>query len=154
MFRFYVYSTSIPGDNHTHLVTLDHCDVWWNLFAAQITYHVVCGKISWKHDANITGAKLDGLTRSLSHPRWRESEAMCKHGSVRKVTVWVGLFKCDYYFAMILGTIEQKETLKIPTNTVVSSVRKMAQDGLTSILGWANFVCAPGFNRLTRLGMD
>ena len=30
-----------------------------------------------------TGAKLDGLTRSLAHPRWRTSEAVSKHGSVR-----------------------------------------------------------------------
>ena len=53
---------------------------------------------------------------------------------------------------MILGTFEQKETLK--TNAVMSSIRRMAQDGLTSILGWANFVCAPRLDRLTLLGMD
>ena len=79
---------------------------------------------------------------------------MSKQGSVRAVAVWVGLLKWDYYFVIILGTIEQKETLKILTNIVTSSVRKMARDGLTSILGWANFVCAPEWDRLTRLGMD
>ena len=73
---------------------------------------------------------------------------------VRAVAVWVGLLKWDYYFATILGTIEQKETLKIPTYIVMRSVRKMARDGLTSIFGWANFVCAPELDRLTRLGMD
>ena len=60
---------------------------------------------------------------------------MSKQVSVREVIVWVGLLKWDYYFVMISGTIEQKETLKIPTNAVLSSVRKMVQDGLTSILG-------------------
>ena len=79
---------------------------------------------------------------------------MSNQGSVRAVSVWVGLLKWDYYFVMILGTIEQKETLKILTNIVMRSFRKMARDGLTSILGWANFVCAPGLDRLTRLGMD
>ena len=65
-----------------------------------------------------------------------------------------GSLKMGLLFVMLLGTMEQKETLKIPTNTVLSSVRKMAQDGLTSIIGWANFVCAPGLDRLTQLGMD
>ena len=95
-----------------------------------------------------------GETRSLAHPKWRTSEAMSKQGSVRAVAVWVGLLKWGYYFVMILGTIEQKETLKILTNIIMSSVRKMARDGLTNILGWVNFVCAPGLDRLTRLGMD
>ena len=102
----------------------------------------------------LTGAKLDGLTRSLAHPRWRTSEAVSNQGSVRAVAVWVGLLKWDYCFVMILGTIEQKETLKILTNIVMRSVRKMARDGLTNIFGWANCVCAPGLDRLTRLGMD
>ena len=70
------------------------------------------------------------------------------------VAVWVGRLKWDYYFVMILGTTEQKETLKILTNIVMRSVRKMARIGLTSILGWANVVCAPGLDRLTRLGID
>ena len=43
----------------------------------------------------LTGAKLDGLTRSLAHPKWRTSEAMSKQGSVRAVAVWVGLLKWD-----------------------------------------------------------
>ena len=79
---------------------------------------------------------------------------MSNQGSVRAVAVWVGLLKWDYYFVMILGTIELKETLEILTNIVMRSVRKMARDGLKSILGWANFVCAPGLDRLTRHGMD
>ena len=57
-------------------------------------------------------------------------------------------------FCYDFRTIEQKETLKIITDAVMSSVRKMARNGLTSILGWANFVCAPGLDSLTRLGMD
>ena len=101
-----------------------------------------------------TGAKLNGLTRSLAHPSWRTSEAVSNQGSLRAVAVWVGLLKWDYYFVVILETIEQKETLKILTNIVARSVRKTARDGLTSILGWANFICAPGLDRLTRLGMD
>ena len=104
-------------------------------------------------DPFITGAKLDWLTRSLAHPRWRTSEAVSNQGSVRAVAVWVGLLKWDYYFVMNLGTTGEKQTLKILTNVVIRSVRKMAWDGLTSILGWANFVCAPGSDRLTRLGM-
>ena len=105
-------------------------------------------------DMMVTGAKLDGLTRSLAHPTWRTSEAVSNQGSVRAVAVWVGLLKWDYYFVMISGTIEQKETLKILANTVAKSVSKMARDGLRSILGWTNFVCARGLDRLTRLGMD
>ena len=105
-------------------------------------------------DIHTTGAKLDGLTRSLAHPTWRTSEAVSNQGSVRADAVWVGLLKWDYYFVMILGTIEQKETLKILTYKVVRSVRKTARDGLTSILGWANSVCAPGLDRLTWDGMD
>ena len=101
-----------------------------------------------------TGATLDGLTRSLAHPKWRTSEAVRQQGSIRAVAVWVGLLKRYYYFVMILGIIGQKDTLKILINTVMSSVRKMARDGLTNILGWANFVCASGLDRLTRLGMD
>ena len=80
-----------------------------------------------------TGAKLDGLTRSLARPRCRTSEAMSKQGSVRVVAVWVGLLKWDYYFVMVLETIEQKGNLKILANTIMSSVWKMARDGLTSI---------------------
>ena len=115
---------------------------------------VISGRFPAHIAAISTRAKLDGITRSLAHPKWRMSEATSKQGSVLAVAVWVGLLKWDYYFVMILGTIEQKETLKILTNIVMSNVRKMARDVLTSILGWANFVCAPGLDRLTRLGMD
>ena len=90
----------------------------------------------------------------MAHPKWRTSEAMSKQGSVHAVAVRVGLLKWDYYFVMILGTIEQKETLKIITDTVMSSVSKIARDGLTSILDSANFLCASELDRLMRLGMD
>ena len=68
---------------------------------------------------------------------------MSKQGFVRAVALGVGLLKWDYFFVLILGTFDQKETLKILTNTVMSSIRKMARDGLTSIVGWVNFVSAP-----------
>ena len=100
------------------------------------------------------GARQHVIGLSLAHPRWQTSEAVSNQGSIRAVAVWVGLLKWDYYFVMILGTIEQKETLKILTNIVMRRVRKMARDGLMSILRWANFVCASGLDRLTRLGMD
>ena len=41
--------------------------------------------------AVFTGAKLDGLTRSLTHPRLRTSEAVSNQGSVRAVAVWIEL---------------------------------------------------------------
>ena len=67
--------------------------------------------------------------------------------SVLADAVWVGLLKWDYYCVMILGTVQQKDTLKMLTKTFVSSIRKMARDGLTNILGWANFSCAPKLAR-------
>ena len=99
----------------------------------------------------VTGVQLDGLTRLLAHLKCRTSQAVSKHGYVLAGAVCVGLLKWDYYFVMILGTVKQKETLKMLTNTAVDSVRKMARDGRTNILAWANFVCAPESDRLTRL---
>ena len=54
-------------------------------------------RISSPYEYAHTGAKLDGLTRSLAHPTWRTSEAVSNQGSVRAVAVWVGLLKWDYY---------------------------------------------------------
>ena len=67
--------------------------------------------------------------------------------------VWVGLLKWDYHLVMILGTVEQKKTSKMITNTVVSNGRKMAHDGRKNFLGWASFVCVPRLNRLAQYGM-
>ena len=123
----------------------------WSGDGVTIDSAVCCGGWKLLRIWKVTGAKLDGLTRLLAHPGWRTSEAVSKHSSVLAVAVRVGLVKWDHYFVMILGAVEQKETLKMLTNTVVRSVRKIARDGLTNILGWANFVCDPGLDRLTRL---
>ena len=105
-FFFYIYSCSL----HTPMGSrcIPH--------AASSVNEIYLPKHSWsfyRWTFNLTsvmrflglhtaGAKLDGLTRSLAHPRWRTSEAMNKQGSVHTAAaVWVGLLKQDYYFVMI-----------------------------------------------------
>ena len=61
-----------------------HCEVWgWPRH--QYDFDWFFGRPIF------TGAKLDGLTRSLAHPRWRTSEAASNQGSVRAVAVWIEL---------------------------------------------------------------